>query len=99
MVRPRAEGPAAPGPTPATLVGPVAATALPAGGPHAAGRTPPFLAAASGAVSHPVLAPVYDAAVEDRPDGQAHLAHVIRLGDVLGGSAGQRPAGDAAGKK
>ena len=65
----------------------VAATALPAGGPHAAGRPPPFLVAASGAVSHPVLARVYDAAVEDRPDGQAHLAHVIRLGDV---SAGRR---------
>ena len=45
--------------------------------------------------THPVLARVYDAAVEDRPDGQAHLAHVIRLGDVLGGSVGQ-PEGDAA---
>ena len=68
MVRPRAEGPAAPGPTPAKLVRPVAATALPAGRPHAAGRTPPFLAAAaaSGAVSHPALARVYDAAVEGR---------------------------------
>ena len=98
VVRPCVEGPAAPGPTPSTLVRPVVATALPAGGPHAAGRMPPFLAAAaaSGAVSHPALARVYDAAVEDRPDGQAHLAHVIRLGDVLGGSAGQRPAGDAA---
>ena len=89
MVRPCAEGPSAPGPTPATLVRPVAATTLPAGGPHAAGRTPPFLAAAAagGAVSHPALARIDDAAVKDRPYGQAHLAHVIRLGDV---SAGRR---------
>ena len=47
-------------------------------------------------MSHPALARVYDAAVEDRPDGQAHLARVIRLGDVLGASSAQRPAGDAA---
>ena len=33
-------------------------------------------------MSHPALARVYDAAVEDRPAGQAHLAHVTRLGDV-----------------
>ena len=69
-VRRSAEGPSAPCPTPSTLVRPVVATALPAGGPHAAGRPPPFLAAASGAVSNPVLARVYDAAVVDRPDSR-----------------------------
>ena len=77
VVSPRAEGPAAPGPS--VDAGPARRRNRAARGRGPTRRTtPPFLAAAaaSGAVSHPVLARVYDAAVEDRPDGQAHLAHV-----------------------
>ena len=51
---------------------------LVATGPDAAARTGPFLdaAAAAGAVDSPVLARVYDAAVEQRAD--ADVAYVIR---------------------
>ncbi len=68
------------------LARPVAAKVLPAGGRRGARAARPFLAAAaaSGAVSHPVLARVYDAAVEERPAersgravGEIDVAYVI----------------------
>lgn len=60
------------------LARPVAAKVLVASGPGAAALTGPFLdaAAAAGAVDAPVLARVYDAAVEQRDD--ADVAYVIR---------------------
>jgi len=76
------------------LARPVAAKVLVATGPDAAALTAPFLdaAAAAGAVDGPVLARVYDAAVEQRgQDGPVDVAYVIRewvdgtpLPDVLG---------------
>ena len=60
------------------LARPVAAKVLVASGPGAAALTGPFLdaAAAAGAVDSPVLARVYDAAVEQR--AEADVAYVIR---------------------
>ncbi len=64
------------------LARPVAAKVLVATGPDAAARTGPFLdaAAAAGAVDAPVLARVYDAAVERRDDDDTayDVAYVIR---------------------
>lgn len=68
------------------LARPVAAKVLPAGGEVGAAAGEAFLeaAAASGSLSHPVLARVYDAALEERPaerDGRAaggvDVAYVI----------------------
>lgn len=68
------------------LARPVAAKLLPAGGRRGANTARPFLAAAaaSGAVSHPVLTRVYDAAIEQRPGeragraaGEIEVAYVI----------------------
>ncbi len=60
------------------LARPVAAKVLVVAGPGAAAVTGPFLdaAAAAGAVDAPVLARVYDAAVEERAD--ADVAYVVR---------------------
>jgi hypothetical protein len=63
------------------LARPVAAKVVVAAGPGAAALTAPFLdaAAAAGAVDSPVLARVYDAAVEQRDqDGPVDVAYVIR---------------------
>jgi hypothetical protein len=63
------------------LARPVAAKVLVAPGPGAAALTSPFLdaAAAAGAVDSPVLACVYDAAIEQRTqDGRVDVAYVIR---------------------
>lgn len=68
------------------LARPVAAKVLPAGGKRGAAAARPFLeaAAASGSLAHPVLARVYDAAVEERPAeragraaGEIDVAYVI----------------------
>ncbi len=62
------------------LARPVAAKVLVATGPDAAALTGPFLdaATAAGAVDSPVLARVYDAAVEQRAEDGAVVAYVIR---------------------
>lgn len=90
----RAVPSALPGPSPAVLwlaqdevlARPVAAKVLPAGGRLGAAAARPFLAAAaaSGAVSHPALARVYDAALEQRPAerggraaGEIDVAYVL----------------------
>ena len=65
------------------LARPVAAKVLAAGGRRGAATARPFLQAAAvlGALSHPVLARVYDAAVEERPAergaGEVDVAYVI----------------------
>lgn len=84
------------------LARPVAAKVLVATGPDAAALTGPFLdaAAAAGAVDSPVLARVYDAAVEQRTDDgrPVDVAYVIRewvdgtpLPEVLGRDGAYAP--------